>query len=120
MGQNVTELLTNAVRAFNARAYQAKEKGLPFVIETTASSERSSGGGDHVCVLRAIPVSAHVLPEARDRQCAAEIALFSAAGEINRLVDEARKRRLTLELKLQVSGEPSRGEQISLVLYGLS
>lgn len=116
MGQNVAELLIGAVSAFNARVYQAKEDGLPFIIETTASAERGSGGGDHVYVRRTMPMAAHVLPEARDRQCAAEVALFSAAGEINRLADEARRREVALRLKIEAAGEPANGKQILIVL----
>ena len=115
MEQNVAKRLTDAVRAFNAQADRARRDGLPFVVEARASG-KSGSGGVHLHLLRSLPAAAALLPEAQDDQCAEEIALLSAAEEVNRLADEAWRQNTGIELKVVNDYHRARNWPVELVL----
>ncbi len=50
--------------------------------------------------LRSMPTGADLTPEAQDEQCEVEIRLLSAAEEINHLTDEARRKRIKIDLRV--------------------
>ena len=47
-----------------------------------------------------MPTGADLTPEAQDEQCEVEIRLLSAAEEINHLTDEARRKRIKIDLRV--------------------
>ena len=54
--------------------------------------------------LRSMPTGADLTPEAQDEQCEVEIGLLSAAEEINHLTDEARRKRIKIDLQWRTTG----------------
>jgi len=100
MQQDILKRLTEAVRTFNVRADEASRIGLPVFVKARIIGAPRNGYVSHLDVLRSMPTGADLTPEAQDAQCDAEISLLSAAEEINRLTDEARKKCLKIDLQV--------------------
>jgi hypothetical protein len=100
MQQDILEPLTDAVRAFNIRADSARRIGLPVVVEARCFEAPGNGCVSHLDVLRSMPAEADLTRDAQDEQCEVEIGLFSAAAEVNRLTDEARRKHTKIDLRV--------------------
>lgn len=96
MERDLIEQLAAAVQTFNARADRAAARGLRVAAEALPRQRRIF----HLSILRTVPLGADLQPERQDEECTAEVALLSAAAEVNRLVDEARRQQATFELRL--------------------
>ena len=116
MERDIARRLDEAVHAFNLRASQARRKGLPFTIEAATSRGSSGRSTSYLDVLRSMPLAADLLPKAREDQCVAEINLLSAAKEVNRLAEEARRRNLEIALTVAADERRPGGLRVALVL----
>jgi hypothetical protein len=112
MQQDVLTQLTDAIRTFNVRADRA---GRELRIEGRIASASRSAGVFHVDILRSMPVGVDIKPEMRGEQCAAEIALFSAAEEINRLAEQAQRQHVEIEVRVATDAMTHR-RKLELVL----
>lgn len=117
MQQDVLRRLTETVRTFNARD-RAAERGLHVAIADAAGGAARHGKAFHLGILRCMPLGADLPPEKQNEECAAEIALLRAAEEINRLVDEAHRQNVTIELRLATDVK-THDQQLELVLPAL-
>lgn len=118
MEQDVITRLTDAIRTFNARADHARAGGLRVALEDVRTGEPRHCCLSHLDILRCAPLGADLEAERQHEECVAEIALLSATEEVNRLVDEARRRNVAFSLRL-VTDAKTHEHRVELVMPSL-